>query len=90
VHRDGQIVALTPTEFDVLAALAERPWDAVSREEIQLRVWGTPAMGNSRSLDYFVSGLRSKLGPDHGLDTVRGYGYRLSPGPLGEPKTGEG
>jgi len=77
VTRDGEPVALTATELDVLAAIASRPGEAVSREEIQLRVWGTPAVGKSRSLDFFVASLRSKLGEDLPLHTVRGFGFRL-------------
>ena len=77
VERDGEPVALTRTELAVLTVLAERAGDAVSREEIQLHVWGTPAVGKSRSLDFFVAGLRAKLGDDLPLTTVRGYGYRL-------------
>jgi DNA-binding response OmpR family regulator len=77
VIRDGQRLALTATELDVLAAIASRPGEAVSREEIQLRVWGTPAVGKSRSLDFFVASLRSKLGEDLPLHTVRGFGFRL-------------
>lgn len=77
VTRDGEQVALTATELDVLAALATRPGEAVSREEIQLQVWGTPAIGRSRSLDFFVASLRSKLGDDLPLRTVRGFGFRL-------------
>jgi DNA-binding response OmpR family regulator len=77
VSRDGEPVALTATELDVLAAIASRPGEAVSREEIQLRVWGTPAVGKSRSLDFFIASLRSKLGEDLPLHTVRGFGFRL-------------
>jgi len=77
VTRDGEQVALTATELDVLAAVASRPGEAVSREEIQLQVWGTPAVGRSRSLDFFVASLRSKLGDDLPLRTVRGFGFRL-------------
>lgn len=77
VTRDGESVGLTATELDVLDTLAARPGEAVSREELQLRVWGTPEVGRSRSLDFFVASLRSKLGEDLPLRTVRGYGFRL-------------
>ena len=77
VRRNGVPVPLTATELDVITALASRPGEAVSREEIQLRVWGTPAVGKSRSLDFFVASLRSKLGDDLPLETVRGFGFRL-------------
>jgi len=77
VHRAGTPVSVTATEFDLLAALIARTGEAVSREELLLQVWGTPAVGKSRSLDFFVTGLRSKLGRDLPLHTVRGYGFRL-------------
>lgn len=77
VTRDGEPVPLTATELDVLAALASRPGEAISREEIHLQVWGTPAVGKSRSLDFFVAALRGKLGDDLPLRTVRGFGFRL-------------
>ncbi|THJ02064.1 response regulator transcription factor [Nocardioides sp.] len=77
VTREGRPVALTATEIDVLTAIASRPGEAVSREEIQLQVWGAPEVGRSRSLDFFVASLRSKLGEDLPLHTVRGFGFRL-------------
>jgi DNA-binding response OmpR family regulator len=77
VRRGADPVALTATEFELLAALVARRGEAVSREELQLQVWGTPAVGRSRSLDFFVAGLRSKLGGDLPLQTVRGFGFRL-------------
>lgn len=77
VTRAGEPVALTATELDVLDTLTARPGEAISREEIQLLVWGTPEVGKSRSLDFFVAALRSKLGEELPLRTVRGYGFRL-------------
>jgi DNA-binding response OmpR family regulator len=77
VRRGDAEVALTATEFELLAALVARASKAVSREELQLQVWGTPAVGRSRSLDFFIAALRSKLGPDLPLQTVRGFGFRL-------------
>ena len=54
--------ALTKTEFQVLATLAARQGEAVSREELMLEVWGTAVVGRSRSLDFFVGQIRAKLG----------------------------
>jgi DNA-binding response OmpR family regulator len=73
----GAPVALTKTEFQVLAILAARLGDAVSREELMLDVWGTAVVGRSRSLDFFIRQLRAKLGPELPLYTVRGFGFRL-------------
>lgn len=78
VRRDGATLSLTATEFAVLYALAARPGEAVSREEVLLAVWGTPVAGRSRSLDYFIARLRAKLGDDLPLETVRGFGFRLA------------
>jgi DNA-binding response OmpR family regulator len=77
VSRAGEPVGLTRTEYQLLAALAIRRGEAVSREELMLEVWGTAMVGRARSLDFFVGQLRSKLGPDLPLETVRGFGFRL-------------
>jgi two-component system response regulator AdeR len=76
---DDVPIALTPTEFALLAALADAPGKAMRREELIER-----AMPDSDALERTVDGhlknLRRKLG-DHGaphlLETVRGVGYRL-------------
>ena len=67
---------LTRTEFQILATLATRLNEAVSREELMLEVWGTALVGRSRSLDFFIGQLRHKL-PGLPLHTVRGFGFRL-------------
>jgi DNA-binding response OmpR family regulator len=68
--------ALTRTEFQIVANLAGRLGEAVSREELMLEVWGTAVVGRSRSLDFFIGQIRSKL-PGLPLHTVRGFGFRL-------------
>lgn len=81
VSRQGSPVDLTATEFDVLWCLARSPGEALSREEIQTRVWGPEHHGTLRTIDNFVLQLRSKLEPDPAnpthLLTVRGVGYRF-------------
>ena len=78
VRVDDDPVALTRTEFDIVNLLARRLGEAVSREELTLEVWGTPDLGRSRSLDFFISQLRGKLGDGFPLETVRGYGFKLA------------
>lgn len=73
---DGKPQALTKTEFQILATLASRQGEAVSREELMLEVWGTAIVGRSRSLDFFIGQLRAKL-TGLPLQTVRGFGFRL-------------
>ncbi len=84
VRRDGQLVDLTATEFDVLLCLANADGKVLSREQIQARVWGPAHHGTPRTIDNFVLQLRNKLeadpqAPQH-LLTVRGVGYRLLTG----------
>ncbi|ORV29421.1 two-component system response regulator [Mycolicibacterium conceptionense] len=67
---------LTRTEFQILATLAARQGEAVSREELMLQVWGTAMVGRSRSLDFFIGQIRAKLA-GLPLQTVRGFGFRL-------------
>ena len=73
---DGVQQALTRTEFQIIANLAARQGEAVSREELMLEVWGTAVVGRSRSLDFFIGQIRAKL-PGLPLRTVRGFGFRL-------------
>jgi DNA-binding response OmpR family regulator len=67
---------LTKTEYQILATLAARQGEAVSREELMLEVWGTAVVGRSRSLDFFIGQIRAKL-VGLPLQTVRGFGFRL-------------
>ncbi|MEM6929358.1 MAG: response regulator transcription factor [Myxococcota bacterium] len=78
--RGDDVINLTPTEFAVLAYLAERLDRAVRREQITEDVLGIEEAHES-ALQAHVSRLRRKLGPDADrLQTVWGIGYRLSPG----------
>ena len=72
----GTLQTLTKTEFQILATLAARQGEAVSREELMLEVWGTAVVGRSRSLDFFIGQIRAKL-TGLPLHTVRGFGFRL-------------
>ena len=72
----GNPQSLTKTEFQILATLAARQGEAVSREELMLEVWGTAVVGRSRSLDFFIGQIRAKLA-GLPLHTVRGFGFRL-------------
>lgn len=78
---NGQPVALTRTEFQVLAMLFARPGEVVSRRELQDQLWGLSWTGNRYTLDMHVGNLRRKLRDDAGAPryviTVRGVGYRL-------------
>jgi DNA-binding response OmpR family regulator len=77
VHVDGEPVALTRKEFDVLALLAQRPGVVYRREQIISEVWRTSWEGTGRTLEVHVASLRSKLRLPALIETVRGVGYRL-------------
>ena len=86
---DGTPLDLTPTEFKLLAALAERPGQVLSREELLLRVWSyTDGGDGGRLVDVHVGRLRKKLRAagirDVEVETARGFGYRLSTSQLSE------
>ena len=75
---DGEPLALTMREFDLLAFLMRAPGEVFSREVLLRRVWGWDFDGGSRTIDVHVQTLRSKLGEHAGLiQTVRGVGYRM-------------
>ena len=75
VFRDGVEVALTATEFDLLAYLMRRPGRVFTREQLLSEVWGYAAAASTRTVDVHVAQLRSKLGGASPIRTVRGVGY---------------
>jgi DNA-binding response OmpR family regulator len=74
---EGQVVALTSREFQLLAFFAERPGRALSRQQLLDGVWGPGWYGDDRTVDAHVRQLRKKLGDALPLNTVWGMGYRL-------------
>lgn len=83
VKRDGEVVGLTPLEFDLLVALARKPWQVFSREVLLEQVWGYRHAGDTRLVNVHVQRLRSKIehDPEHPeiVVTVRGVGYKAGP-----------
>lgn len=84
VRHAGELVDLTRTEFEILAALASRPREVVTDGELTSRVWGENWFGDEGNLAVHVSKLRHKLGESgtqpRYISTVRGVGYRFEPG----------
>ncbi len=75
---DGQTVALTIKEYDLLKLMMENAGMAFSREQLLDKVWDYGYDGGTRTVDVHIQTLRSKLG-DCGsmIETVRGVGYRF-------------
>jgi DNA-binding response OmpR family regulator len=80
----GDLVELTRTEFDVLAALAARPRVVFTRRQLIDAVWGDEWFGDEHLVDVHIGHLRRKLGDDaeaaRFVRTVRGVGYRMGDG----------
>jgi DNA-binding response OmpR family regulator len=73
---------LTPTEFRLLWVLAQNSGRAMSRDELQQRVWNVPYRHRDRSVDVCVRKLREKVdrrSTHTYLQTHYGIGYRFSP-----------
>jgi two-component system, OmpR family, response regulator PrrA len=80
----GELLELTRLEFDLLAHLAARSPNVVSRRELLAEVWRQPHGGADRTIDVHLSWLRRKLGESASapryLHTVRGVGVKLDLG----------
>ena len=80
VTRDGAPISLTPLEFDLIVALARKPWQVFSREVLLEQVWGYRHAADTRLVNVHVQRLRAKVekDPEHPevIVTVRGVGYR--------------
>jgi DNA-binding response OmpR family regulator len=81
VTASGRVVALTPTEFELLAVLAREPGRVFTRSQLLDAVHGFSLETYERAIDGHVRNLRRKLEPDEGLAryvrTVHGVGYAL-------------
>jgi len=76
---DGQPLALTRTEFDLLCLLLRHPGRAFSRAYLLDAVWGEHYVTGDRSVDNAVLRVRRKLGAlGAAIETVWGVGYRLA------------
>ena len=80
VTRSGVAISLTPLEFDLLVALARKPWQVFSREVLLEKVWGYRHAADTRLVNVHVQRLRSKIEHDPEIPeivlTVRGVGYK--------------
>ena len=76
-------IDLTPSEFEILAALIAAPGRAFTRLELLERLQGTAYEGYERTIDVHIRNLRAKIEPDDTqpryVETVYGVGYRFAP-----------
>ncbi len=73
---------LSPKEFDLLAELIRHKGAVLTRDLLLQRVWGFDFIGDSRTVDVHIRGLREKVEEDSAkparIETVRGIGYRFA------------
>jgi DNA-binding response OmpR family regulator len=81
VSLDGEVLELSPKEFDLLVMLAGRVGEVVSKKEMLAEVWRQPYGGSDRTVDVHLSWIRRKLGETAAapryLHTVHGVGVKL-------------
>ncbi|MDR7302802.1 DNA-binding response OmpR family regulator [Haloactinomyces albus] len=76
----GELVGLSPREYELLVALAEHPETVVTKEELLRAVWGREQGATRNVVEVYIGYLRRKLaavGAGHVVQTVRGHGYRV-------------
>jgi two-component system response regulator MtrA len=83
IVREGETIALTPLEFDLLVALARKPARVFTREMLLEQVWGYRHAADTRLVNVHVQRLRAKVERDpekpQVVVTVRGVGYKAGP-----------
>lgn len=77
VTRDGTPVELSKREFALLAALLERPGTALSKAQLEERLYGWGDEVESNAVEVHVHNLRRKLGAS-AIRTIRGVGYVIA------------
>lgn len=80
VAAEGVELALTATEFDLLAHLMRKPGRVFTREQLLSEVWGYSSVAGTRTVDVHIAQLRAKLGAASPIRTVRGVGYAAENG----------
>ncbi|WP_334072617.1 response regulator transcription factor [Paenibacillus sp. A14] len=77
VTKKGEVVELTPKEYDLLVVLLKNRNIALSREQFIDKVWGAEYYGETRTVDMHIKSLRKKLELQDHIKTIYKLGYRL-------------
>jgi DNA-binding response OmpR family regulator len=84
VHKNGQAIELTPTEYNLLLTLMRNPGKLFSREDLVTSALGDKFSGDIRMIDGYIKQLRQKLEDNSRkpelILTVHGFGYKLDGG----------
>ena len=77
VKNEGELVNLTPKEFDLLKYLIINENRVLTRDLLLEKIWGYQYSGDTRTVDVHIRRLRKKIGGDF-ITTVRGVGYKFA------------
>jgi len=77
VKKSGEIINLTPKEFEILVFFIQNVDIAITRERLLAAVWGYEFIGESRTIDIHVQHVRKKMDLNDKLITIPKLGYRL-------------
>ena len=81
VHVAGELIEVTPKEFELLLYMAKRANRILSREQLLNAIWNFDYAGETRIVDVHISHLREKIEKDSKnpqyIRTVRGFGYKF-------------
>lgn len=80
VRCGGELVELTPREYDLLFHMLKHPNQVLTREQLLDAVWGYDYYGDTNVVDVYIRYVRKKIDPECGpsyIQTVRGVGYAL-------------
>ncbi len=87
VTLDGEVVALTPTEYEILKLLMEHPGQVFAPKDIYQRIWNDLPYGSENTVAVHIRHLREKLeinpAEPRYLKVVWGQGYKMEKGPRG-------
>lgn len=79
VRRNGNLVELTPKEFDLLVFFLKHPRQVFTRSALLDQIWGYDYLGDTRTVDIHIQRLRRKAELSGQLVTVFGVGYKYVP-----------
>jgi two-component system alkaline phosphatase synthesis response regulator PhoP len=82
VRKNGEKLALTLKEFELLAMLVENKGRVLTRDSLLDKIWGYDYAGETRTVDVHIRHLRQKIYDEDGgnqkIETIRGVGYRMN------------
>lgn len=80
VSRQGQLIKLTPREYEIINMLIEANGNPISKKQMLQNVWGTSFEANSNTIEVFINMLRNKIDKNFEPKLIKtrvGYGYYL-------------